>query len=105
VIWKAHQRNAEDAQAHDRFGSYNDLRSFFTWLAKDTGRGDSIMVSIRVKQPDVADVPVLTPDELRALIGTCKGDGVIALRTGPSFSRSWKPGCAGPSWPPLTSET
>jgi hypothetical protein len=43
------------------FGAYNDLRSFFGWLAIDTGRADSIMKDIRVKQPDMADVPVLTP--------------------------------------------
>jgi site-specific recombinase XerD len=62
------------------FGSFNDLRSFFGWLAKDAGRADTIMAGMRMKQPGMADVAVLTPLQLKNLFAACKGEGIIALR-------------------------
>lgn len=61
------------------FGSFNDLRSFFSWLAQDT-KTENIMDGMRAKTPEIKDVPVLTVEQIKALLGTCKGDGVIALR-------------------------
>ena len=61
------------------FSAFHDLRSFFGWLAQDA-RTANIMEGMKIKTPGMADVPVLSEAELRALIGACKGDGIIALR-------------------------
>jgi site-specific recombinase XerD len=61
------------------FGAFHDLRSFFGWLAQDTP-AVNIMAEMKVKSPGMADVPVLSEAELRALLASCKGEGIIALR-------------------------
>lgn len=64
------------------YGSFHDLRSFFGWLAEHMGRkpADSIMAGMTCKTPEVKLVPVLTAEQLKALIRTCKGDGFIDAR-------------------------
>jgi site-specific recombinase XerD len=61
------------------FGAFHDLKSFFGWLAQDT-RAANIMDGMKIKTPGMADVPVLSEAQLKALLGSCKGEGVIALR-------------------------
>jgi integrase/recombinase XerD len=61
------------------FSAFHDLRSFFGWLAQDT-RAVNIMEGMKIKTPGMTDVPVLSEAELRALIGACKGESIIALR-------------------------
>jgi site-specific recombinase XerD len=61
------------------FGAFHDLRSFFGWLAQDI-RTANIMEGMKIKTPGMADVPVLSEVQLKALVGACKGEAVIALR-------------------------
>jgi integrase len=61
------------------FGAFHDLRSFFGWLAQET-RAANIMDGMKHKTPGMADVPVLSEAQLKALLGSCKGEGIIALR-------------------------
>jgi integrase/recombinase XerC len=61
------------------FAAFHDMRGFFEWLAKDI-RTANIMEGMTRKTPAMADVPVLSEAQLKALIGTCKGEGIIALR-------------------------
>jgi integrase/recombinase XerC len=61
------------------FGAFHDLKSFFGWLAQDT-RAANIMDGMKHRTPGMADVPVLSEAQLKALLGSCKGEGIIALR-------------------------
>jgi site-specific recombinase XerD len=61
------------------YGSFQDLRTFFGWLAADR-RTANIMEGMKCKTAAMTDVPVLSPDELKTLLATCQGDSVQAFR-------------------------
>jgi hypothetical protein len=55
------------------------LKSFFGWLAQDT-RAANIMEGMKIKTPGMADVPVLSEAQLKALLGSLQGKVARSVR-------------------------
>ncbi len=58
---------------------YNDLKSFFRWVAADYEIVNPLL-GVPRQTADMPDVPVLEPDQLRKLLAACKGRGFLELR-------------------------
>jgi site-specific recombinase XerD len=60
-------------------GAYNDMRSFFAWLA-DEENVENVMLGIPRPKAPITPTPVLTAEQLKDLLDTCKGRGWLDHR-------------------------
>jgi site-specific recombinase XerD len=72
--WLAHL--LEDKSANTAASRYRSLRQFFRWLADEENELDaSPMASMRPPKVPAQPVPVLTDEQLAALVKACSGTG------------------------------
>ncbi len=63
-----------------RFNRYNGLKAFCRWALGEGLLAANPLATIPAPRPQAKPVPVLTPDQLRALLRACRGAGFEELR-------------------------
>lgn len=63
-----------------RFNRYNGLKAFLRWAMSERLLTESPMAAIPAPRPQAKPVPVLSPDQLKALLRACRGGGFEDLR-------------------------
>jgi site-specific recombinase XerC len=75
---------------------YRSMQQFTKWLAAEGELDADPMADMRAPHVPEEPVPILTPDDLKSLLATCKGRALLIVGTRPSSGCSWTRACA---WP------
>lgn len=62
------------------FNRYNGLRAFLTWATADGQLDENPILAIGAPKPEVKPVPMLTVDQMKALLKACEGTAFENIR-------------------------
>jgi site-specific recombinase XerD len=76
--WVIHKRDATTSgTARSQFAG---IRHFARWLVTEKERATDFTDGVRTPRPNEARTPVLTLDQIRAMLNTCSGESFMARR-------------------------
>ncbi|MDQ6682206.1 MAG: site-specific integrase, partial [Chloroflexota bacterium] len=77
--WLAALRDAGNSEG-TRFNRYNGLKAFLRWAVADGQLKANPMAAIPSPKPESKPVPVLSSEQLSALLKACRGTGFEEIR-------------------------
>jgi integrase/recombinase XerC len=72
---------------------YRSLQQFTKWLTAEDELPADPMAGMQAPKVPEEPVPVLSRDQLKALLAACKGSGLTERATPRSSGCSWTPAC------------